>query len=336
MEIGSVDVADFNGDGLPDVVVSEKEMGTLYLYLQNARDNDDNTNSPITFTGQVLATELPDMESIRAADMNADGLVDIVVVLEDLGLVLLFENNGVDAASAKAEDGADGGDATATSPQPPNPTFIRSTISDLPQTPEGLDIVDFNGDGLLDILVASDDDGSIFLFQQLPDGTGTYQDSVLLTGLEEAKYVTVADLDGDGLLDLVTATSDDASVSWYRQIPPPSPSSSSPYGTFTFGEKTVIFDGIPEVVVAVTADMDGDGDIDIVATSEELSLTYLFENDGEANFLNHLVFEGIVLFDENDLVLADVNGDGRLDIISNGADGSKATVSYFDLSECFA
>ena len=48
-----------------------------------------------------------------------------------------------------------------------------------------------------------------------------------------------------------------------------------------------------------------------------------------------LVFEGIVLFDENDLVLADVNGDGQLDIIGNGADGS-ATVSYFDLSECFA
>ena len=332
LEIGSVDVADFNGDGLPDVVVSEKEMGTLYLYLQNPRDNKDNTNSPITFTGQVLATELPDMESIRAADMNADGLVDIVVVVEDMGLVLLFENNGVDTASADADDGADDAAAVA-SPQPPNPTFIRSTISDLPQTPEGLDIVDFNGDGLLDTLVASDDDGSIFLFQQLPDGT--YQDSVLLTGLEEAKYVTVADLDGDGLLDLVTATSDDASVSWYRQIPPPLPSSSSPYGNYTFGEKTVIFDGIPEVVVAVTADMNGDGDIDIVATSEELSLTYLFENDGKANFLNHLVFEGIVLFDENDLVLADVNGDGQLDIISNGADGSKATVSYFYLSECF-
>ena len=50
---------------------------------------------------------------------------------------------------------------------------------------------------------------SIFLFRQLPDGT--YLDSVLLTGLEEAKYVAVVDLDGDGLLDLVTATSDDAS-----------------------------------------------------------------------------------------------------------------------------
>lgn len=131
---------------------------------------------------------------------------------------------------------------------------------------------------------------SIFLFRQLPDGT--YLDSVLLTGLEEAKYVAVVDLDGDGLLDLVTATSDDASVSWYRQIPPelpPSPSSSPPYGNFTFGEKRVIFDGRPEVVVAVTADTDGDGDVDKVATSEELSVTYmyLFENDGEANFLNH-------------------------------------------------
>lgn len=52
--------------------------------------------------------------------------------------------------------------------------------------------------------------------------------------------------------------------------------------------------------------------------------------------LNHLVFEGIVLFDENNLVLADVNGDGQVDIISNGADGSKATVSYFDLRKCFA
>lgn len=331
LEIGSVDVADFNGDGLPDVVVSEKEMGTLYLYLQNARDNDSNS---ITFSGHVLATDLPDMESIRAADMNADGLVDIVVVVEDLGLVLLFENNGMNITSAEVDDGA--GDAESASPQPLSPFFIRSTISDLPQTPEGIDIVDFNDDGLLDILVASDDDGSVFLFQQLRDGT--YQDSVLLTGLEDSKHVAVADLDGDGLLDLVTATSDDASVSWYRQIPPELPllsSSSSPYGNFTFGEKAVIFDAIPEVVVAITADMDGDGDIDIVATSEELSLTYLFENDGEANFLNHLVFEGIVLFDENDLALADVNGDGQLDIISNGADGSKATVSYFDLSECF-
>ena len=67
------------------------------------------------------------------------------------------------------------------------------------------------------------------------------------------------------------------------------------------------------------ADFDGDGNLDIFCAEQRLdganpqSKAYIFYGDGKGNFTRNVVVEGL---DFHESKVADLNGDGRLDIIS--------------------
>jgi hypothetical protein len=173
----ALDVAflDVYGDGDLDAILAlESEPNRLYL-------NDG--KGKFTWRKGAFAEKNHDSEHVRIADFNKDGITDIIFVAEDDQTHEYYLGKG---------DG----------------TFID--VSDrLPTKSEanGLDVGDVNGDGLPDIIVGnSGSSAQDFLWINNPEKPGYFIDYTTrgLPAIEDqTQAVKLADVNGDGILDLV-------------------------------------------------------------------------------------------------------------------------------------
>ena len=121
-------------------------------------------------------------------------------------------------------------------------------------------------------------------------------------------HLTAVDLDRDGRLDLLFCEAQDNEVRWLRQTAP---------GVF---EETLLAGNLRAPVHAEAADMDGDGDLDVLVASmsvifpnnDRIGTVFLLENDGRQHFTPHVVLENTSRV--TDVRAADLNGDGRMDL----------------------
>jgi len=124
--------------------------------------------------------------------------------------------------------------------------------------------------------------------------------------------IVSADIDKDGDIDVVSTATAGNSIVWHRNN-----------GNGTFNRFTVanLSNGINKPDLVQTADVDRDGDMDIVSASSQAGTIHLFENNGNQNFITHLLSDssdGI-----NDFSLKDINGDGLSDIFGTSSTNSK-------------
>jgi len=119
-------------------------------------------------------------------------------------------------------------------------------------------------------------------------------------------HVQLADLDGDGDNDLLSASQDDHKIAWFANTD----------GNGDFGTQNIISVEVEEAQYVRAGDLDGDGDIDVVGVGRENALRG-FINDGAGNFTPR------ILLDDNseDLVLprnvhiSDIDLDGKMDLV---------------------
>ncbi len=115
--------------------------------------------------------------------------------------------------------------------------------------------------------------------------------------------VDVADIDRDGIPDLVAAAADSTVLAWFRH-----------FGNGVFAPKVIA--GVVELADVEVADLDGDGDPDVVAiTGGTTDTVGWYENDGtplDGGWSLHVIGTG---FDEGShLAVADLDRDGDLDV----------------------
>jgi hypothetical protein len=173
-----VAVADFNGDGAKDLAVANAGSGTVSVLLGNG----DGTFQPpqhIPVSGQGPSC-------VIAVDVNGDAVTDLVTTNGNIGpssddiSVLLGNGNGTFQAPSLFPSGGT------------KPNFGAAG--------------DFNGDGAVDLAVATFNNGSGSTFSTLRgNGNGTFQSPAILTAQVSPIWVAASDLDGDDTLDLVTA-----------------------------------------------------------------------------------------------------------------------------------
>lgn len=161
---------------------------------------------------------------------------------------------------------------------------------------------DLNGDGKMDLIVSNEVGNSISIF--LGNGDGTFQPHMDIAGFNEPEGIAVGDFNGDGILDLAVVNLAGSSV--YILF-------GKGDGTFTLG--TSLTGNLP-VFIAI-ADFNNDGKLDLVVSeglNEPTSDLRVFLGNGDGTFQSGVVY---ALSDDlyRQVVAADINGDGKLDLL---------------------
>ncbi len=186
---------------------------------------------------------------------------------------------------------------------------------------------DLDGDGDLDSLTASFGSGQIAW--QANDGVGNFTSQGVIATIGGASSAIAADIDGDGRLDVIATSYSTNSVLWYKNT--------ESNGVVTFIEQAAIDDqNAPLVSKAFAADMDGDGDIDLLSASVGVGtaggVIKLYLNNGPGNALTPIVVRG-GLNAAYDVTAADLDHDGDMDILA-ALTGSN-TVVWYENAEAF-
>jgi hypothetical protein len=285
--------ADINGDGHLDLVVGDPYGDVLVLLGRG-----DGTFQPYRTTDQAVA--------LAVADLNGDGVPDFV-----------FANQGLDRVTIDYSKG---------------PSAVLADRSSGLLAPGAVLLADMNGDGIRDLIIADSGSNSILVYpglgngqfgQALNDGHGFFA-GTNPTGL------TVADVNGDGKLDLLVANtgSNDVSVLLGQ--------GTGTNWTLAPGPRIKTAGG--PVATAIT-DVNGDGRPDLVVTNGQANNVQVFTGVGGGFFndQNPITFSvganpGPVFignFDGKPDILTVNSGSNDLTLISdfNGPDPVISTIS---------
>jgi hypothetical protein len=189
--------------------------------------------------------------AVRTADLNADGIPDLVTVNGGTSNVSVLLGTGGGAFGPKTDF------ATAA-------------------TPYGLAIGDLNADGMPDLVVTSL--GADVVSVLLGTGTGSFGAKTDFATGTDPRTVEIADLNANGKPDLVTANTGTNNVSVLLGT-----------GTGSFGAKTDFATGLFPFSVAV-GDLNGDGRLDLAVGNENSASVSVLLGTGTGSFGAHTDF----------------------------------------------
>lgn len=328
----AVTVGDVSGDTIPDLVTATSSgvLSVAFGHLNPVTGEGDGTfDKPV-----IVSTPAVSFSAVKLADLNGDGLLDIIAAdpVDNEVWVLLNGGGGRFGAATSFPTGSD-----------PVSIAVAGARADL----NGDTTTDLNGDGHADIVTANQGDNTVSVL--LGDGKGAFathvDDSV---GLQPVQ-VALGDFNKDGYPDLVTANKTGNSVSvllgngdgTYR------PGLEIPITVPRLDAKDKVDPTVSNPSSVAVGDFNGDGNLDLVtANSGQAGVTIVFGN-GDGSFgaqqtINTLTY----LSDSTDpnnpdspttVVAADLDGNGTVDIafsepkhtgigvLSGNGDGSFAT-----------
>lgn len=287
---GAVAVGDLNGDQVPDLVLVAAGYATVLV------NRGDGTFLPGADYGYAEGTS---SSGVAIGDLTGDGKADLVAASSDFGSVSVLVNRG---------------DGTFS---PPVAYYTDGEV-------KSLALADLNGDGLLDLAVGNAQtmiEGSPMtasgVLVYLGTGHGTFATPTAYATGTDAVSVAIGDLNGDGKPDVAFA---DRSSNVYVL----NNTGSGTFGSavrylvgFVAAPLTAGFDDVQDEPVIAVGDLNGDRKPDLVLEAHSVSV---FMNGGDGT-LNTTTFGTYVAGNAQALELADVTGDGSLDLVTASAAG---------------
>ncbi|TCP57069.1 VCBS repeat protein [Tamaricihabitans halophyticus] len=184
---------------------------------------------------------------------------------------------------------------------------------------------DFTGDQITDMLTRNDA-GALRVYPHSGtfDGKQTYRDpATIANGWGTQRWVGQGDLNADGFADAL-AVDQEGTLRWY-------PHTGEFAGQDTLGEPEVLGHGWNTTDLITTADLNGDGYDDMVAHRKGTGDTYVYEHTRELN--GTATFKEPVLLisgpeDDVQQIVADLTGDGVLDVLAKRPNGELELFSF--------
>lgn len=326
----AVFAADLDDDGDLDVLSASNEDDKIAWY--------ENTNGQGLFGPEtIITTEADFAESVYATDLDGDNDIDVLSCSSNDHKIAWYENTdgqgtfgpqqvistGVfwaGSVHATDIDGDGDSDVLATDAYNDEVIWYENTdgqgsfgpgqlITSAADRAQDVFAVDVDGDSDPDVLSASSGDDKIAWYANT-DGLGSFgPQQVITTDAEAARSVYAADVDGDGDFDVLSASASDRTIAWFENT----------NGAGAFGAKQVIDDQASASFgnTLFAADVDGDGDIDILASFAIFdSDVRWYENVDGAGSFGPAQLISTAVEEARAVYAADLDGDGDLDVLS--------------------
>lgn len=323
-ELGATCVADFDGDGKPDIIVDES-MSIFVRIFKNT-----SAGGTISFKEQESINTADDFARLLAADINGDGKLDLVAIAYDVR-IFINTSSGQNISFAR-------------------PVVYNDTLSS-----KDAAVADFDLDGKPDIAVIDYIDKNIAIFKNTstPDSVILAPKITFETGNSPGSLV-ITDINQDGLPDLAVSNFGDNNFSVFKNISSSGNIAFAARQNFDMG--TYIYnvaagdlndDGMPDIVAGgsgkffvftntsangdisftikkafnggslypVIGDANGDGKPDIILQGYNPGAMAIYENACTTDsifFKNEKQFTTVYA---HAIYMADADGDGRPDFI---------------------
>ena len=329
-----VHVADLDGDGDGDLLSGHFAGGDLLWY--------ENTDGAGTYSAASTLAVGAGPNDARAADLDGDGDLDVVTSNLATDRLAWIENLGsgsfgavqdvagttyplrLDVADLDGDGDLDlvgnGFSSLTWAENQGSGVFVaQPAVATYAGSEDGMHVTaaDLDGDGDLDLLATSDDSvPTAVVWYENTDGAGTFGAAQSIATGDRPWTTCAADLDGDGDLDVASILRDGAELFWNENTD----------GLGTFGSNKSIHGPFEEGWWVQAADVDSDGDMDLVASDVEETTVAWFPNDGGGRFAGRVVIRrSLAAALSGDL--GDVDGDGDLDL-AIGSDTDQAVLWY--------
>jgi hypothetical protein len=280
----TVHAADVDGDGDLDILSASSPNDNVdekIAWYENSSGDGS------AWAGRIIYSGNQNDSSVYAADLDSDGDLDVLSTSIDDDRVSWYENDGA-------------------SP----PSFAHRVIA---TTANAISVhaADIDNDGDVDVLSASCGNDRVAWYENDGASPPGFTSHIIVTDADDVRWVYSADVDGDGDIDVLSASPGDDKIAWYENDGASSP-------TFTPHIVTTTADGARSVHAG---DVDSDGDLDILSLSQVDDEVTWYENDGALLpvFAPHIVTtdaDGVV-----SVYAADMDNDGDLDILSSSDEG---------------
>ncbi|MBT8276804.1 MAG: T9SS type A sorting domain-containing protein [Bacteroidia bacterium] len=239
------------------------------------------TNSQIQFDEHIIGPiVLPRV--VKAADIDGDSDLDVIAGTSGNWSIVWYEN-----MDGQGNYGPKNG--------------INTTIG---ADSHSLHIADLDGDNDMDILVANNINHILFWFENT-DGLGNFgPEQYISTEAASPSSVYASDLDNDGDMDVLSASTSDNKIAWYEND-----------GLGSFGPQQIITTNALGANSVYTADMDGDGDMDVLSASTSDNKIAWYENDGIGSFGPQQIIS-LEAEQPGSVYACDIDRDGDVDVLS--------------------
>ncbi len=301
-------VGDVNLDTHPDVVIVKNLYGHL-LWFQNP----GNPESRELWKRHVITTNLAGAYSVAISDLDGDGDPDVAASSWRMGNQFAwFENPGTECVGPPTqlcyEEGRE---------------WPKHLIDANVAETRCIRVADVDGDGDEDLMGTAAGDGLVLWYENSGDPLSRpWKRHLIDSSAPRAMHGNPVDMDRDGDPDLVLALGmgangggeDHSGVVWYENDGTPG---DGPWPRHT------ILESLPSAFEAVAGDLDGDGDPDVAVTAWGSAGQVLWlENPGDPRspWSAHSLKTSWPR--ANMVILADLDGDGDLDVAAVAEIGS--------------
>jgi hypothetical protein len=269
-------IGDFNGDGIPDLAVTDRNLSQVSILLGNG----DGTFRPPT----SFSVPYPP-RSLAVGDFDRDGRLDLAVAYTGFDFGFFGHQVGIWLGNG---DG----------------TFREGTPVTVGTLPYFVRVADFNGDGIADLAVANAGSNTVSI--ALGHGDGTFAPAQNIPVGRNPYTVTVGDFAGDGHLGFATANYDDNTVSVVRGNGDGTfaPAQTIPVGVHPHGVAVGDFNGDGHLDLAVAL-------AGFASRPENAGLAILLAR-GDGTFSPPTVYPAGS--SDAGVAVGDFNGDGILDV----------------------